>query len=241
MPAFEALSIVVSTLDDILWTLALDRAVAKPAPSNVLRDLLWRSLHHSGWRPRALDPDSPLTRGTDRSLLERFIHGDPDAFEFLVERHGGTMVSFALRSLPSEYANDAVQVAFLAMFSKAHSVLASTDRNARGFLFRATRLEVRKNLAQLLREEGPVDGLVAALGPDDPDALDRLRAREPLELARLLYETCNSLEQEAVLLRLGGRSIADTAAALELEPGHVRVLEHRAIERLAAALAHGSR
>jgi len=226
----------VSTLDDHLWALALQRAAAEPAPTNALRDLLWRSLHLSGWRPRALDPDCPLTMGTDRSLLERFIHGDTDAFEFLVERHGGILVGFALRSLPSEYAYDAVQVAFLALFSKAHAVIAGTDRNVRGFLFRMTRLEMRKHLGQLLRDAGPVDALEAKLPSGGSDVLERLHAREPLAIAALLLEACNSLQQEAMLMRLDGRSVAEVAAALELEPGHVRVIEHHAGTKLAAAL-----
>jgi RNA polymerase sigma-70 factor (ECF subfamily) len=226
----------VATVDDILWALALERAVAEPAPTSLLRDLLWRSLHLSGWRPQALDFDNPLTAGSDRSLLERFIHGDPEAFELLVDRHGGVLLAFARRSLPHEYADDAVQEAFLALFSKAHTVIAAADRNVRGFLFRTTRLEVKRNLGQLVREAGPPAAMVGALPADGPDVLERLRGREPLELAALLLEACDSLEQETVLMRLAGRSDAEIATALELEPGHVRVIEHRAGTRLAAAL-----
>jgi RNA polymerase sigma-70 factor (ECF subfamily) len=226
----------VATLDDILWALALERAVAEPVPTNLLRDLLWRSLHLSGWRPQALDLDNPLTAGSDRSLLERFIHGDPEAFELLVDRHGGVLLAFARRSLAHEYADDAVQEAFLTLFSKAHTVIAATDRNVRGFLFRTTRLEVRRNLGQLVREAGPLAAMVDALPSDGSDVLERLRTREPLELAALLLEACDSLEQETVLLRLAGRSDAEIAAALELEPELVRVIEHRAGTKLAAAL-----
>jgi RNA polymerase sigma factor (sigma-70 family) len=230
----------VTTLDDILWALALDRAATDPAPTNLLRDLLWRSLHRSGWRSLELDIDNPLTFGSDRSLLAQFVHGDPEAFEMLVERHGGVLLGFARRSLPHEHADDAVLAAFLVMFSKVHQVIAAADRNVRGFLFRATRLEVRKHLGQRLRDEGSLDAMVAALAPDGPDVLERLRAREPLELAALLLATCDSLEQEAMLLRLAGRPVAEIAATLELEPGHVRVIEHRASTKLAAALDGGS-
>lgn len=228
------------TLDDELWALALERAAATPAPTNVLRDLLWRSLHLSGWRPVTQDTDGPVTAGSDRSLLARFVHGDPEAFEILVERHGGTLMGFARRSLPAEYADDAVQEAFLALFSKAHEVIARPDRNVRGFLFGVTRLEVSRHLGQRLRDEGSPDALLAALPSPEPDVLGRLRACEPSRLATLLLEACDTLEQHAMLMRLDGRAAADIAAALELEPEHVDVVERRASSKLATALDGGT-
>lgn len=227
-------------LDDDLWALALKRAAADPAPTNLLRDLLWRSLHLSGWRPRAAqDTDGPVTAGSDRSLLERFVHGDPEAFEILVERHGGALGRFARRSLPDEYADDAVQEAFLALFSKAHEVIAAADRNVRGFLYGVTRLRVVESLGHRLRDEAPLDELVAAVPPPSPDALEPLRACKSTELAALLLEACDTLEQHAVLMRLDGREPTEIAVALELEPGHVRVLEHRVCTKLAALLERG--
>lgn len=228
------------TLDDDLWALALKRAAADPAPTNVLRDFLWRSLHLSGWRPRAQDTDGPVTAGSDRSLLERFVHGDPEAFEILVERHGGALGRFARRSLPEEYAEEAVQEAFLALFSKAHEVIATADRNVRGFLYGVTRLEVSKSLGHRLRDEAPLDELLAALPSARPDVLARLRGYESPVLAGLLLEACDTLEQHAVLLRLDGRDPAELAVALELEPGHVRVIEHRASIKLAPLLDRGA-
>lgn len=230
----------VPTLDDDLWALAMKQAAADPAPTNLVRDLLWRSLHLSGWRPRApQDTDGPMTAGSDRSLLERFVHGDPEAFEILVERHGGALGRFARRSLSDEYADDAVQEAFLALFTKAHEVIASADRNVRGFLYGITRLRVVESLGHRLRDEAPLDELVAALPPPGSDALETLRAYESTELATLLLEACDTLEQRAVLMRLDGRDPAEVAAALELEPGHVRVLEHRAGTKLAALRERG--
>lgn len=228
------------TLDDDLWALALKRAAADPVPTNVLRDFLWRSLHLSGWRPRAQHTDGPVTAGSDRSLLERFVHGDPEAFEILVERHGGALGRFARRSLPDEYAEEAVQEAFLALFSKAHEVIATADRNVRGFLYGVTRLEVRRSLGHRLREEAPLDELLAALPSSSPDVLERLRACESTERLSLLLEACDALEQHALLMRLDGRDHAEVAVTLELEPGHVRVLEHRAGTKLAARLDRGS-
>jgi RNA polymerase sigma factor (sigma-70 family) len=225
----------VTTLDDQLWALAFERAAAAPAPTNLLRDLLWRSLHLSGWRPQPTRPEGSLAN-TDRALLERFVHGDPEAFETLVERHGGALVGFARRSLPDEYADDAVQEAFLALFSRAHDVIAAADRNVRGFLFAVTRSEVSKTLGQRLRDEGPPEALLAVLPPAEPDLLERLRACERSELATLLLEVCDALEQHTVLMRLDGRSSADIAGIFELEPGHVHVLEHRAGTKLARAL-----
>ncbi len=226
----------VPTLDEEFWALALQRAAADPVPTNFLRDLLWRSLHLSGWRPHVQQSDGPFTAGSDRSLLARFVHGDPEAFEILVERHGGALLRFARRSLPTEYADAAVQEAFLALFSRAHDVIAAPDRNVRGFLYGVTRLEVGKHLGQRLRDEGPPDALLAALPGPAPDVLERLRARERSELSALLLEACDTLEQHAWLMRLDGRSEAEIAGTLELDPQHVAVVERRAGTKLAAAL-----
>lgn len=223
----------MTSLEDDLWALALERAAAHPAPSRLVRDLLWRSLHLSGWRPQVSGTDGPPPT-TDRALLERFVHGDPEAFENLVERHGGALVSFARRSLPDEYADDAVHEAFLALFTQAHAVLAAGERNLQGFLFRATRVEVSQNLCQLLREgtmdDGPDPVSTDGLGP-----LASLGAREPRDAAALLLEVCDALEQEVVLMLLQGRSTAEIAAALELEHGHVSAVERRATSKLARA------
>ena len=226
----------MTTLDEHLWALAFERAAAAPGPTNLLRDLLWRSLHLSGWRPQSASHGDPLPANTDRVLLERFVHGDPEAFETLVERHGGALVGFARRSLPDEYADDAVQEAFLALFSRAHDVIATADRNVRGFLFAVARSEVSKSLGHRLRDEGAPEQLLAELPPAEPDLFDRLRACERTELATLLYEACDALEQHTVLMRLDGRTATDIATVLELEPGHVHLVEHRAGTKLAAAL-----
>lgn len=230
----------MTTLDEHLWALAFERAAAEPAPTNLLRDLLWRSLHLSGWRPQVTRPEDRAPVNTDRVLLERFVHGDPEAFETLVERHGGALVGFARRSLPDEYADDAVQEAFLALFSRAHDVIATGDRNVGGFLFAVTRTEVSRSLGHRLRDEGPPEQILAELPPAEPDLLERLRACETSELATLLLEACNALEQQAVLMRLDGRTATDIAAVLELEPGHVHLVEHRAGSKLGAALRRSS-
>jgi RNA polymerase sigma factor (sigma-70 family) len=222
----------VSTLEDDLWALALDRAAAAPGPTGLVRDLLWRSLHLSGWRPRAPDRDVPTRANTDRALLERFVHGDAEAFEALVERHAGTLVAFARRSLPDEYADDAVHEAYLALFSRVHEVIATGERTVQGFLFQVARAEVTKSLGQLLRE-GTLDD-----GPDPVpaphlDPLASLRARAADDAAALLHEACDTLEQQVVVMLLGQRAPGEIAAALDLEPAHVRELERRARVKLA--------
>lgn len=227
-------------LDDELWTLAFERAAASPAPTSALRDLLWRSLHLSGWRSQPLRASGGPPPTTDRALLERFVHGDAEAFETLVDRHGGTLLGYARSSLPDdEYAQDAVQEAFLALFSKVHELLAVRERNVPGFLFQATRSEVSKILREHLREHGPADPLPAAPS-DEVDALAQLLEREREHLVALLHDTCTLLEQEVVLRIFRGQGAVEIAASLELEPDHVRGLEHRAKSKLLTAHADRS-
>jgi DNA-directed RNA polymerase specialized sigma24 family protein len=231
----------VSTLEDDLWALALDRAAAAPGPTGLVRDLLWRSLHLSGWRPRAHDRSGPTRGSSDRGLLERFVHGDAEAFEALVERHAGALVAFAARSLPPEYAHDAVHEAFLALFSRAHEVIAAGERTMQGFLFRVVRAEVTKSLGLLLRDGTPGDGPEPE--PEPAPALDplvSLRTRAAKDVAALLHDACDPLEQQVVLMLLHERARPEIAAALDLEPAHVRELERRARAKLAQAGARAS-
>jgi len=62
------------------------------------------------------------------------------------------------------------------------------------------------------------------------------------EAALAMIATLPADQSEVVLLRvLGGLSVKDVAAIIGKRPGTVRVIQHRALERLAASTKRGPR
>jgi RNA polymerase sigma-70 factor (ECF subfamily) len=230
----------MTRLDEELLALSMQQVAATPADTTSLRDALWRRLYAEGWRP-SLHKDRALgtgTSGTDRALLQEWLQGDPDAFEALVRRHGGTLLSYARRSLAEPEAQDAVQEAFIALFRKASDVLAKR-LEIRAFLFGATRIEVRNTHRKRLRAENILDAYANEPAPDAPDVLNEILQREQNQLVRDLLHTCNELEQDVVVMTLAGQTNAEIATALEITTNHVGVLKHRAHDKLKRAIAQG--
>jgi len=63
-----------------------------------------------------------------------------------------------------------------------------------------------------------------------------LRREDAARLAHLLERTLSPLEQDVILLDLEDREDREITAALHITPGHVRVLRHRALNKLRRAL-----
>jgi RNA polymerase sigma-70 factor (ECF subfamily) len=85
----------------------------------------------------------------------------------------------------------------------------------------------------------PIDALVDLPAPDDPasSALDAISSRAAVALIASLPHD----QAEVVLLRVvAGLEVAAVAAITGKRPGHVRVLAHRALRRLAERLAEGT-
>ena len=106
----------------------------------------------------------------------------------------------------------------------------------RGWMFTIARrrvVDLRRRRGRRQTEPAPVQDFVAIAGPDNPEStvLDALGAQE----ARLLIADLLPPDQaDAILLRVvGGLDTAQIAAVLGKRPGAVRVLQHRALRRLA--------
>lgn len=62
-------------------------------------------------------------QGCDRALLDRFVAGDPAAFDALLARHGPMILTVCRRILPDPAAaDDAFQATFLVLLTKAGSI-----------------------------------------------------------------------------------------------------------------------
>lgn len=176
---------------------------------------------------------------SDETLLASFVRGDAGAFEVLMRRHLGQMVVWARLHLPPAEAEDAAQEAFLALVRKAPELRLTTALHA--FLFGLLRIEVLRASRTLWRHQGePLedDELGAAQLPsDDPSpAMQVLAQRSHDEVVEAMLRVCSLREQEVLLFDLEEATDKTIAAALDLSEGNVRVVRHRAITKLRAAL-----
>lgn len=230
----------MTQLDDELLALTMQQPTDTSVDTTSLRDALWRRLHAEGWR-HALHKDRAFgagTGGSDRALLQEWVRGDADAFEALVHRHGGALLSFARRSLRDAEAQDAVQEAFIALFRKADYVLAKPENEVRAFLFGATRIKARDTHRKHLRAEDAL-GAFANEPVDAPDVLTEILRGERAQIIKALLSACTPLEQDVVLMTLDGKTNGEIAQTLDLKPNYVGVIKHRAHEKLKRAIAEG--
>ena len=201
-----------------------------------LRDRIWRRV-----RPHLTVLPGDRAAGTpgaisDRELAQRLARGDAAAFEALIELYAGKLLGFAQRSLSLSDAEDAVQETFAVVVQKAEEL--AEHPNLGGFLFRTLRYLTVDALRRRERERGsPAD--VEAQGVDDQ--ADAVAAaiiwQQDLErLAQALHDVCNPLEQEIIAMTRDDLEPSDIAQRLDLPANRVRVIKHRAIQKLRAAL-----
>jgi RNA polymerase sigma factor (sigma-70 family) len=226
------------TLADLLDRAAMLSALPDATDLNRLRALLFGRLRASGWAPSGAPKGRPASSGdSDDALLAALVQGDAAAFDVLFDRHAARLNGHARRWLQAADAADAVQDAFLVLFEKAESVLARAPVNIAGFLFGTLRNKSRRLLAA--RSRGAASDAPAESQPSlDEDSLTALLRREDAErLALLLDRACNPLEQDVIRLDLQDHDGTEIAQALDITPGNVRVVRHRAYAKLRRALA----
>ncbi|HVU74723.1 MAG TPA: sigma-70 family RNA polymerase sigma factor [Mycobacteriales bacterium] len=166
--------------------------------------------------------------------------GDPDAVNSLLRALRPPILRYCLARLGPDRADDVTQEVCL-------SVLTSLERyEDRGLPFGAFAFRIaQRRVADAHRSAGRSrDDLV----PDVPDTAadaapgphELAETREQVGIARKLLAELPDTQREVVLLRVAaGLSAQETADALGLTAGNVRVLQHRALNKLrdlAAAL-----
>ena len=196
-------------------------------------------------------PQSAAAADEDRALVDRARAGDAGAFEAMVRRYQGWVLTLALRMLGDRgEAEDVAQEVFL----KAYRGL-KTFKGASRFstwLYAIASHQCLNHLQARARRPRPVGGgggAPGAGGDDPPDPVDRLadgapRADALLERAdveRIVQAELQHLtgEHRAVLVLrdIQGLTYEEIAEALGLELGTVRSRLHRARMEMKARLA----
>lgn len=226
------------SLHDALLARMLEHARSVEAPASPShKPGLLAAVRAAGWRPQAgLRHASPPSSRSDLELARAFRAGDADAFDELFSRYHGKLIAYARRSGCSTDAEDLAQLAFVAL-TRAPAFGDDPAFNVPAYLFTVVRNQAIKLGARRAREEFAAE--TSGPEPEDPEpsALEQLLARHEFErVVALLESHCTPAQQTVLTMTHAGETTEAIAAALETTVGNVRVIRHRALAKLRAAI-----
>jgi RNA polymerase sigma factor (sigma-70 family) len=181
---------------------------------------------------------APPEDGSDADLLARFVRRrDEDAFSALVGRHGPMVLNACRRLLGDAHdAEDAFQATFLVLARKAASV--GRPEALAGWLYGVAGRVAGEARRRRARRPRPVPGVAGEPTDPRPSPLDRLTARELLEV---LEDEVRGLPEAyrlpVVLCCLEGLSQEEAARRLGCTAGAVKGRLERGRQRLHDRLA----
>jgi RNA polymerase sigma-70 factor (ECF subfamily) len=172
----------------------------------------------------------------DRELIRRYLAGDVDAFETLMQAHENRVFSICLRMLRNrDAALDATQDTFLTVFRKADRYKEQAAFST--WLYRVTVNTCYDHLRREKRKR--TEPMPEHFDPDDPRSADPLRA---VELRPDIEEALASIPPEfraaTILVDLAGMSLEGAADTLEIPIGTVKSRVFRARRLLAEELGN---
>lgn len=189
-----------------------------------------------------------LSRVQEAELLDALRSGQEGAFETLVRTHSPRMLSVCRRILRSEEeARDALQEAFISAFRAIHTFeggsllgtwLHRIAINAALMRLRSRKRHPEESIEDLLPRF--TDSGLLAFEPRDwsPSALQMMETRERREFVRNCIDRLPEAPRLVLLLRdIQELDTAETAAALGVSEGVVKVRLHRARHALRMLLA----
>lgn len=166
---------------------------------------------------------------TDEALAARAARGDHAAFEALVQRHAGPLLAFCRRLLgDATEAEDKVQEAFMRAFR--HLDRFDASRRFGSWLYRIAQ-NACVDALRARREWAPLDEV------DPPGRAAPLTAEASPALTRAVSELPARQRAVVHLKYTLGLDALEIAERLDMTPGNVRVVLHRAIKTLREALS----
>jgi RNA polymerase sigma-70 factor (ECF subfamily) len=188
-------------------------------------------------------PDGAAVSVSD--LVPRAVAGDPAATADLVA-HFHPAVHRYCRARLGRYAgsydaaDDVAQEVFVAVLA-ALPRFRDEGKPFAAFVFGIAAHKVADAQRAAYRRPTPVADVPDGVD-DAPSPEDRAVRRAEAAQARALLEFLSAEQREILLLRVGaGLSAEETAAALNMSAGAVRVAQHRALVRLRALVAEDAR
>jgi RNA polymerase sigma-70 factor (ECF subfamily) len=172
---------------------------------------------------RLMTEDQPTP---DDAELVRRTHRDLEAFVHLYDRYVDAVFRYCSRRLPRAAAEDATSVTFLNALGAIRGL--GPERPVRPWLFTIAHNAV---VDQLRRQQHlPLDEVeISAPGPSLDDRAILTDRRQRLSRA---IATLGPDQQQVIHLRLAGLRIPEIGEAMGKSPGAIRVIHHRAVNRL---------
>ena len=176
---------------------------------------------------------------SDQDLLRRAGDGDSSAFGDLYERYLEPIYQYVLYRLSSvEEAEDLTETIFLKAWENIRTKgNADQIENVRAWLYR-----IAHNLAvDYHRKKRPVSmdmhEQIDLTDQSAPSAEETVQARLSDHNLQTAVKALDEQSREIIVLRFfNGLSHAEVAGVLDLNEGHIRVLQYRALSRLKGIL-----
>jgi RNA polymerase sigma-70 factor (ECF subfamily) len=172
----------------------------------------------------------------DRDLIRRYLAGEVEAFDALMQAHEDRVFSICLRMLRNrDAALDTTQDVFLTVFRKADRYKEQAAFST--WLYRVTVNACYDHLRRAKRKR--TDPLPDHLDPTDPKGGDAFGAVELRpEIYRALAKIAPEFRAAAVLVDLEGMSLEDAADTLQIPIGTIKSRVFRARRQLAEELGN---
>lgn len=177
--------------------------------------------------------ESSLERERERQIIEAAQGGDLDALSAIYDSHINQVYRYALARLGNIHdAEDVAEEIFLKMLAGLPTYEWRRIPFA-AWLMRIARNEVisfaRRNGRRAHDADLPED-FMDRNGHDPAEATERMMALEDLRIA---VKQLPEAQRDVIILRFAsGLSVADTAKALGKRENNIKVLQHKAMQRL---------
>ena len=176
---------------------------------------------------------------SDQELIQRSVKGDPEAFGDLYERYLDQIYRYVYYRVQTvEEAEDLTESVFIRVWEDLRSRKNKKEiRNFNAWLYRAAHNLVidhyRKKRPAQINLDGPSEAIQSPGPGTEEAAIGRIDSRN---LAKALQNLEPTAQNVIILRFLNGLSHSETAQALELNEGHVRVIQYRALKQLRGIL-----
>jgi RNA polymerase sigma-70 factor (ECF subfamily) len=191
---------------------------------------------------------------TSRSLLAEAKHADPAAWERLVKLYAPLVAWWCRRwGVAEQDVGDVLQDVFSAVFHRFDRFRKEQPADTfRGWLLTIARNKTHDHFRRLAHEPAAPGGTEASLRlsqAPDPEAIgSALDAGDPAVFNSILVQALDAIRgefhertwQAFWKVVVEGRETADVAAALQMQPGAVRVSKSRVLMRLRRELGDAS-
>jgi RNA polymerase sigma-70 factor (ECF subfamily) len=172
----------------------------------------------------------------DVELIQRYLAGDIDAFNELMDAHEDRVFAICLRMLQDrEAALDATQDTFLTVFRKADRYKAQAAFST--WLYRVAVNTCYDHMRRRKRKQtSPIPDTHDPIDPSAGDLYDAVEVRPDIEIA--LGELSPEFRAAVVLVDLQGMSLEQASDTLDVPTGTVKSRLFRARRQLSESLGN---